>query len=259
MVEVLEETGQLDENTIGVFRSAATVKGGRRFSFGAMVAVGDRNGRVAIGYGKANEVPPAIEKAKKAGRKAATRVALKGGTIPHTVTGTFGSTKVRLIPASPGTGIVAGATVRAVLELAGITDCLTKAYGSRNKKNVAKATLDGLRQLRQTEDVAETRGVTIERTEVDDMLERGAAFMPKPKKEPASEPGEQKKGPGGGKGKAKDQPKREDKSEPAGEAKGGDEGGAASSGPEAGAGGEAKGGEPAAPEGGGEGEQKKTD
>ncbi len=178
MAEFIEDSGQLESNTIGVFRSAATVKGGKRFSFGAMVVVGDRRGRVAIGYAKANEVPPAIEKAQKDGKKNLKTVTLQKGTIPHAVEGRYLSSRVRLIPASPGTGVVAGATVRAVLELAGITDCLTKAYGSTNKKNLAKATLDGLRQLRMKDTVAELRGVTIEKSDVDEILERGSAFMP---------------------------------------------------------------------------------
>ncbi|MDX2116399.1 MAG: 30S ribosomal protein S5 [Planctomycetota bacterium] len=181
MAEFIEDSsgsGQLESTTIGVFRSAATVKGGKRFSFGALVAVGDRNGRIALGYAKANEVPPAIEKAQKDGKKRLQRVTLHGKTIPHTVEGRYSSSKVRLIPASPGTGVIAGATVRAVLELVGVTDCLTKAYGSTNSKNLAKAALDALSQLRARELVSELRGITIEKTDVDDLLSRGQAFMP---------------------------------------------------------------------------------
>ncbi|MEM1165850.1 MAG: 30S ribosomal protein S5, partial [Planctomycetota bacterium] len=178
MAEVLQDSGNLESNTIGIFRSAATMAGGRRFSFGSLVVVGDRQGRVALGYAKANEVPPAIEKAQKEGKKQLRRVHLQGGTIPHAVEGRFGSAKVRLIPASPGTGVVAGATVRAVLELAGITDCMTKSYGSNNKKNLAKATLDGLAQLRPKSYFADLRGVEIGDTEVDERLDRGALFMP---------------------------------------------------------------------------------
>jgi small subunit ribosomal protein S5 len=181
MVEVIDEANQLESNTIGVFRSAATVKGGRRFSFGSLVVVGNRNGRVGLGYAKANEVPPAIEKAQKEGRKSLKDVVLKGGTIPHQVIGRYGASSVKLIPASPGTGVVAGATVRAILEMVGVTDCMSKSYGSRNKKNLAKATLDGLARLQSRETVAELRGVTIERSEVDDMIERGLAFVPSSK------------------------------------------------------------------------------
>ncbi|MEM9083337.1 MAG: 30S ribosomal protein S5 [Planctomycetota bacterium] len=178
MSEVLQDSGNLESTTIGIFRSAATMAGGRRFSFGSLVAVGDRQGRVALGYAKANEVPPAIEKAQKEGKKNLKSVTLQGGTIPHMVEGRFGSARVRLMPASPGTGVVAGATVRAVLEIVGITDCMTKSYGSTNKKNLAKATLDGLTKLRAKESFAELRGVEIGATEVDERLERGKLFMP---------------------------------------------------------------------------------
>lgn len=177
MVETAEQSSQLESNTIGIFRSAATAKGGRNFSFGALVVVGDKNGRVGLGYAKANEVPPAIEKAQKYGRKEVQRIQLQGGTVPHEVLGRYSASSVKIVPASPGTGVVAGATVRAVLEMAGITDCLTKSYGSNNKKNLAKATLAGLSMLRTKEDVSRVRGIEIKRTEVDDMIERGAAFM----------------------------------------------------------------------------------
>ena len=113
MAELLDETSHLESTTLGVYRTAATVKGGRRFSFGALVVVGDRRGNVGYGYGKANEVPPAIEKAQKEGRKSLRKIPLHGGTIPHEIVGRFGSAKVKLIPASPGTGVVAGAAVRA--------------------------------------------------------------------------------------------------------------------------------------------------
>lgn len=207
MAEFIEESGsgQLESTTIGVFRSAATVKGGKRFSFGAMVVVGDRRGRVGIGYAKAKEVPPAIEKAQKDGRKNLQPVTLQGGTIPHAVMGKFSSSTVRLIPASPGTGVVAGATVRSVLEMVGITDCLTKAYGSTNQKNLAKATLDGLAQLRTKNNIAELRGVTIDKSIVDEILERGVAFMPAKRsgetmKGPVNVVGQDKRGGRGGRG-----------------------------------------------------------
>jgi small subunit ribosomal protein S5 len=178
MIDVVEETGQLESTTIGVFRSAATVAGGRRFSFGSMVVVGDRQGRVGLGYGKANEVPPAIEKAQKDAKKNLKSVSLQKGTIPHEVVGRSGASIVKMLPASPGTGVVAGATVRAVLEAVGVTDCMTKSSGSNNQKNLAKAVLDGLTKLRSKDSIMELRGVDVGKTRVDEKLERGAAFMP---------------------------------------------------------------------------------
>jgi small subunit ribosomal protein S5 len=175
-----EDSNGIESTTVGIFRTAATIKGGRRFSFGSLVVVGDRNGQVGFGYGKANEVPSAIEKAEKDGRRSLKRVALKGNTIPHTVQGRFGSSLVKLVPASPGTGVVAGTAVRAVLELAGIQDCMTKSYGSNNKKNLVKATLDGLTQLVDRVTIEELRGVDIGETKVDEMVRRGAAFAPVP-------------------------------------------------------------------------------
>ena len=204
--ELIEESSQFEANTIGVFRSAATIKGGRRFSFGSLVVIGDRNGQVGLGYAKANEVPPAIEKAQKDARKNLVRVKLHGGTIPHEVTGRFGSAIVKLFPASPGTGVVAGATVRAVLEMVGITDCLSKSFGSNNKKNLAKATLEGLAILQTREEIAELRGVDIAKTTVDEMIERGQAFMPKSAgaesamKAPVNTVGQDRKGGRGGRG-----------------------------------------------------------
>ena len=167
MPTVIEETGAVETNTIGVFRTAATVKGGRRFSFGSLVVAGDRQGRVGLGYGKANEVPPAIEKAGKEAKKSLKKVVLQGNTLPHTVTGRCSSSVVKLIPASPGTGVVAGSTVRAVLEMAGVTDCMTKSYGSNNKQNLAKAVLDGLTKLRSKDEIARLRGVDLGKSEVD--------------------------------------------------------------------------------------------
>jgi len=178
MPEFIDEAGQLESTTIGVFRTAATVKGGRRFSFSSMVVAGDRNGSIGWGYGKANEVPPAIEKAQKEARRGLKKVPLHGSTIPHEVIGRYGATQVKLMPASPGTGVVAGAPVRAVLEMLGVTDCLTKCYGSTNKINVVKAAMDGLSRLSEPQAVAKRRGVELGATEVDDMLERGKAFLP---------------------------------------------------------------------------------
>ena len=205
MPEVLDEVSQIESTTIGVFRSAATVAGGRRFSFGALVVVGDKRGKVALGYGKANEVPPAIEKAQKDAKKGMKPVTLQGGTIPHEVWGEYSASRVKLAPASPGTGVVAGTTVRAVLEAAGITDCLTKSYGSANKKNLAKATLAGLHQLRLKDQVASLRGVDLGKSEVDERLERGAAFVTSSSggekmKGPVNRVGEDRRGRGGGRG-----------------------------------------------------------
>lgn len=206
MVEIIDERGGLESSTIGVFRSASTVAGGRRFSFGALVAVGDKSGRVALGYAKSGEVPPAIEKAQKDGKKRLQTITLKGGTLPHAVTGRYSASSVTLVPASPGTGIIAGATVRAILELAGVTDCLTKAYGSTNKKNLAKATIAGLLQLRQREAVERVRGLSLEQTDVEVKLERGRAAMPAVKKKsdgprgPVNTVGQDRKGGRGGRG-----------------------------------------------------------
>ncbi len=178
MPEFIDEASQLESTTIGVFRTAATVKGGRRFSFSSMVVAGDRRGNIGWGYGKANEVPPAIEKAQKEAKRALRKVPLHGGTLPHEVIGRFGASSVKLMPASPGTGVVAGAPVRAVMDMLGVTDCLTKCYGSTNKINVVKAALDGLSKLSELEQVAARRGVELDKTEVDEMIERGAAYLP---------------------------------------------------------------------------------
>jgi small subunit ribosomal protein S5 len=156
-----DDSGGMDENVIRVYRCSAVVKGGRRFSFAALVAVGDRRGRVGIGYAKAREVPPAVDKARKRASAALQRVTLVGSTIPHEITGHFGASKVRLIPASEGTGLIAGESVRAILDLAGVKDCLTKVYGSTSPKNVAKAVIDGLSRLRSREAVENLRGVAL--------------------------------------------------------------------------------------------------
>ncbi len=151
----------LDEVVVRIKRCAAVVKGGRRFSFGALVVVGDRNGNVGVGYGKSAEVPSAVEK----GRKAATRdmkpIKLVGGTIPHRVDGRFGASHVVLVPARPGTGVIAGGSARAVLELAGVHDVLTKSYGSNSPRSVVYATFLGLLGMVSREDVERLRGVQI--------------------------------------------------------------------------------------------------
>jgi len=165
-LEHLAEIGQqeqpLEETVVKVYRCAKVVKGGRRFSFAALVVVGDRAGTVGIGYGKANEVPMAVEKGMKRARRELHKIALSGRTIPHQVEGKYRATKIILVPASPGTGVIAGSSARAVLELAGVQDVLTKVYGSRTAKNVVKATLDGLLKLRSKEMVESLRGVEIE-------------------------------------------------------------------------------------------------
>lgn len=179
MAEILEESSNLESHTVQIYRSSATVKGGRRFSFGALVVVGDRRGKVGMGYAKSKEVPSAIEKAQKAARRDLRPIPTAGSTIPHEVEGRNKASTVRLLPASPGTGIVAGGTVRAVLEMAGVTDCLTKAYGSTNKLNTVKAVFEGLGQLRQRQEVADLRGVEISTSDIEERIERGQRFMPK--------------------------------------------------------------------------------
>ena len=178
MAELLEESQGLESTTIGIYRTAATVKGGRRFSFGAMVVVGDRNGNVSLGYAKAPGVPAAIEKAQKTAKKHMNRVSLKEGTVPHEIIGRFCSSEVKLIPASPGTGVIAGGTVRAVLEMAGVRDCLTKAMGSTNQKNLAKAVMEGLLGLREKATIEKLRGVELGPTLVEQKLEAGRRFAP---------------------------------------------------------------------------------
>lgn len=152
----------IDDALVKLYRCACVVKGGRRFSFGALVVVGDRQGRVGYGYGKANEVPPSVEKGNKQARRRMFTVPLRGTTIPHRVVGAYGASRVVLIPAAEGTGVIAGSAPRAVLELAGIKDVLTKVYGSTSPKNLVKATIDGLQKLRSRARVEELRGVTLD-------------------------------------------------------------------------------------------------
>ncbi len=178
MAEILDESTNLESHTVGIYRTAATVKGGRRFSFGALVVIGDRKGKVGYGYAKSTEVPTAIEKAQKYAKRTLTTVPMAGTTLPHEIEGKACASKVRLMPASPGTGVVAGGTVRAVLEIAGVTDCLTKCTGSTSKLNTVKAVIDGLGQLRTREQIAELRGVEIATTDIEQRIERGNKFMP---------------------------------------------------------------------------------
>jgi small subunit ribosomal protein S5 len=158
------DEGGLAENVVKIYRCSKVVRGGRRFSFSALVVVGDKEGRVGIGYGKAKEVPTAVEKGKKIASRNLTAVTLDGDTLPHRILGRFGASKVVLVPARKGTGVIAGASVRAVLELAGVKDVLTKSYGSNCPKNLVRATFAALTEMLTAEKVAELRGVSVTRS-----------------------------------------------------------------------------------------------
>ena len=156
------KASEYKESLLRISRVSKTVKGGRRISFSVLAAVGDGNGKVGLGLGKANGVPEAIRKAIAGAKKNMITVSLKGGTLPHEQIGKFNATSVLLKPASKGTGVIAGSATREILELVGVTDVLTKIRGSKTKDNVARATLDGLKQLRSIEEVAKLRGKTVE-------------------------------------------------------------------------------------------------
>lgn len=152
---------ELREEVVSLNRVAKVVKGGRRFSFSALVVIGDGQGKVGVGYGKANEVPEAIRKAIESAKKSLKRIVLKGRTLPHSVIGEFGAAQVLIKPASEGTGIIAGTGARTVLELAGVKDVLSKRLGSDNIINVVKATFEGLKSLKDPEEVARLRGKSV--------------------------------------------------------------------------------------------------
>jgi len=158
----IEKEQPIEDTVVKIYRCSKVVKGGRRFSFAGLVVVGDRNGTVGIGYGKANEVPQAVEKAVKDAKKNLMNISLVDGTLPHKVEGKCRATKITMVPASAGTGVIAGSSARAVLEYAGVHNVLTKIYGSTSPKNVVKAVIDGLTKLRDKETIESLRGVEIE-------------------------------------------------------------------------------------------------
>lgn len=156
-----EDDSPFEDSVIQIYRCSKVVRGGRKFSFAALVVVGDKAGNVGLGYGKANEVPVAVEKGIADARKSMIKVPLKGKSVPHKVIGHSGASRVVIVPASEGTGVIAGKKIRPLFELAGISDLLTKAYGSTSPKNLLKAGMDALKSLRTAETVEKLRGVKI--------------------------------------------------------------------------------------------------
>ena len=159
------QAGELEDKVVFINRVSKVVKGGRRFSFSALVVSGDKNGVIGYGLGKANDVPSAIRKGGEAARKALIRVPLTGSTLPYEVIGRSNSAKVMLKPASPGTGVIAGASARSVLELLGVNDILTKSFGTQNPHNVLSAVFNGLLKVQSPENVAERRGKNLDELE----------------------------------------------------------------------------------------------
>ena len=191
-----EERDELDERVVDIKRVAKVIKGGRRFAFRTVVVVGDNKGNVGVGIGKARGVPDSIRKGSERARKNMKKVSLSGPTIPHPVTASYGGATVMLKPASPGTGVIAGGSVRAVLEAAGVRDILSKSQGSTNPVNVVQATIEGLTQLRSADTIAGIRGKTAEQL----LGKRGAEAARRPHEVP-ERPAPAFSGPGGGRGR----------------------------------------------------------